>query len=110
MEKCIFCDIASHTIPADILFEDDQLVVFHDIAPKAPYHILVVPKEHVPKVSDFTEKHSELIAHMILTATRVLSEAGHEDYKLVWNVGEGGGQSIFHAHLHVLAGKKMQEV
>lgn len=109
MDNCVFCKIAKHEQDSDILFENDQLIVISDIMPKAPVHLLVIPKEHIPSINELT--NSELAGAMIMTAQqqakeRCIAESG---YKLVFNVGKEGGQIIPHLHLHLLGGKQLAE-
>jgi histidine triad (HIT) family protein len=104
---CIFCKIVSRTIPAKVVFEDDDLVAFHDAHPAAPVHVLVIPRKHMASVEDVSADQAPLIGRVILAARAVaaklgLSEAG---YRLVINQGAGAGQSVFHLHCHVLGGR-----
>ncbi len=101
---CIFCKITKKEIPADIVFEDDTLMVFKDIHPSAPVHDLVVPKEHIQSIASLEGNHRDILAHMIYTAKEVAAKAGLKGYKLVFNVGRDGGQVIDHLHLHLLGG------
>ncbi|HMR55274.1 MAG TPA: HIT domain-containing protein [Candidatus Doudnabacteria bacterium] len=111
MENCVFCKIGSHAQTADILFENDELYVVHDIMPKAPVHFLVIPKEHMESINHLADDKKELVANMIMTAKdqAALHGIGSTGYKLVFNVGKDGGQVIPHLHLHVLGGKQMAE-
>lgn len=105
--KDIFCRIIEGEVEGDILFQDDDLIVLKDITPKAPVHYLVIPKKHIPTISDVSEEDSMLLGKMVLAAKRAAKEAGAGDgYKLVYNVGENGGQEVFHIHLHVMGGWK----
>ncbi|MDE2001459.1 MAG: HIT domain-containing protein [Patescibacteria group bacterium] len=101
---CIFCKITGKEIPADILFEDDSLMVFKDIHPSAPVHDLIVPKEHIASIASLQGNHRDLLAHMIYTAKDTAEKLGLKGYKLVFNVGREGGQVIDHLHLHMLGG------
>ncbi len=103
-EDCLFCKIASRSIPADIIFEDDKVVAFKDIEPQAAVHILVIPKTHVPTINDLTDR--SLAGHMVLTATKLASQLdiSESGYRLVLNCNEDGGQTVFHIHLHILGG------
>lgn len=106
---CIFCKIANKKLPSEIVFENDKLVVFIDINPKAPKHFLIIPKEHIGTVNDLTDDNRDLIANMVLTAKEVARQRGIENsYKLVFNVGKQGGQVIFHLHLHLLGGWRQE--
>lgn len=106
MNNCLFCKIIDKKIPADIVYEDDKFLAFKDINPKAPIHILIVPKKHIASITALTNKDIDLIGELILTAKEVAERQGisEKGYKLVFNVGEGGGQIIQHIHLHLLAG------
>ncbi|MEX0877234.1 MAG: histidine triad nucleotide-binding protein [Candidatus Spechtbacterales bacterium] len=105
----IFCRIIQGEVAGEFLFEDDDLVVLKDIAPKAPVHYLVIPKKHISTINDVAEEDSELLGKMVLAAKRTAKEKGIEEgYKLVYNVGERGGQEVLHIHLHVLGGWKEQ--
>lgn len=108
---CIFCQIANKKTKTDFLFENDQLIVFRDIKPSAPIHLLIVPKQHIRSIREIEEKHKELIGQMFLTAKDMAQKEGvaKSGYKLIFNVGRGGGQIIDHLHLHLLGGKKFKE-
>ncbi len=102
---CIFCKIINKEQPADIIYEDEKFVVFKDIKPSAPIHLLIVPKFHIASVNDLNKKHKNLISDLILLAKRMAKEQGIEDgYKLSFNVGRKGGQLVDHLHLHLLGG------
>ncbi|MDY6903726.1 MAG: histidine triad nucleotide-binding protein [Thermodesulfobacteriota bacterium] len=107
MTDCLFCKIAGGDIPADKLYEDDNYVVFNDINPQAPNHFLVIPKRHIAKVAEMSPSDSDTIGGMFDVAAKVCEQQGLTDYRLVINNGEGVGQSVFHIHLHVLAGRAM---
>ncbi|MFI4956564.1 MAG: histidine triad nucleotide-binding protein [Gammaproteobacteria bacterium] len=104
MSDCIFCKIIAREIPADIVFEDDKLLVFKDIHPKAPTHLLLVPKQHVDSLAELTEKESELAAHLMLSLPRVAKQVGLKGFRTVINTGAEGGQIVFHLHAHLLGG------
>ncbi len=104
---CIFCKIAAKEIPGQIVHEDEDSVAFRDVNPAAPTHVLVIPREHVERVSDIEEKHAELVGRLFLVAKKIAAAEGLEDYRLVMNCGEGAGQSVFHIHLHLLGGRRM---
>jgi histidine triad (HIT) family protein len=108
---CIFCDIAAKNHPSEILFENDRLFVIRDIMPKAPVHLLVIPKKHIASINDLSPEDGEWIGQILLTAKDMAKKLGidEEGYKLVWNVGKHGGQVIPHIHLHVLGGKQLPE-
>lgn len=111
MDNCVFCKIGKHEQVADIIFENEQLFVVHDIMPKAPVHFLVIPKEHIESINHLPEDKASIVSAMILTAKdqAALHGIGSTGYKLVFNVGKDGGQVIPHLHLHVLGGKAMPE-
>jgi len=109
MEDCIFCKVASGTIPSKKVFEDEQVVAFEDIMPQAPTHILIVSRKHIPTLNDVTAPDQDLLGAMVMTAIHIakdrqLSSSG---YRLVWNTNRGAGQSVFHIHLHLLGGRAM---
>jgi histidine triad (HIT) family protein len=106
---CLFCRIVAGEIPSDRVLEDETLVAFRDIAPRAPTHVLVVPREHIPSARELTETDGDLLSHLFVTAQRIAAGEGIADagYRLVVNVGQWGGQSVDHLHLHVLGGRAM---
>ena len=105
---CIFCNIVNHRTDTEILFEDETLVVFKDINPHAPVHLLVVPKKHVRSINDLTSADDAIVSSLISAGKHMAKEVGvaSTGYKLVFNVEKGGGQMIFHLHLHLLGGWK----
>ena len=107
-EDCLFCKIVKREIPAKIVFEDPRVLAFEDMNPQAPVHILVIPKEHVEKVSDLTEKSAETAGQLILAAKKLASQRGIEEsgYRIVINCNKDAGQAVFHLHLHLLGGRK----
>jgi len=105
MEDCIFCKIAKNEVPTKLIYEDEEVVAFNDINPKAPVHILIIPKKHIDSVKDLKPEDKELAGHLILTAKKIAEEKGLSGYKLIFNVGKDGGQIIGHLHLHLVAGK-----
>lgn len=105
MNDCIFCNIGSGKIPSEeTIFEDSDVKVFTDIHPKAPIHLLIIPKIHIPSIAHLQENHNVIISHMIFTAKRVAETKNLKGFKLVFNVGREGGQVIDHLHLHLLGG------
>ena len=109
MEDCIFCKVASGSIPAKRVAENDHVVAFEDISPQAPTHILVVPRKHIATLNDISPSDQDLLGAMVMTAIQIakdrqLSSSG---YRLVWNTNRGAGQSVFHIHLHLLGGRAM---
>jgi len=105
MAETLFEKIISRQIPAKIAYEDDKYIAIHDIGPQAPVHILIIPKKVIPTLNDVEEGDRELIGGLFLIAKRLMSELGHTDYRTVFNCGPGAQQSVFHLHLHVLAGR-----
>jgi len=110
--ECIFCKIAAKTMSANIIFEDDLIVAFTDIAPKAPVHILIVPKKHIQTIDDITKIDQTLIGHMVLIAQQIArsKQISNSGYRLVFNVRHHAGQVVDHIHLHILGGKKLGEM
>ncbi len=105
MSDCLFCKIAAGEIPGDIVYQDDKMVVFKDIAPKAEVHLLAIPREHIESLNGLTEDHDLLIAHMMRQLPRLASEQGLDSgYRTIINTGPGGGQVVFHLHIHLLGG------
>lgn len=106
MEDCIFCKIINKEIPTDFLFENERIVAFADIKPSAPVHILIIPKKHISSVEEVGEEDKELLGELFLVAKKIAKEKGlnKNGYKLAVNVGKGGGQEVFHLHLHLLGG------
>ncbi|MBI5414564.1 histidine triad nucleotide-binding protein [Candidatus Peregrinibacteria bacterium] len=107
MEKTIFQKIIDREIPAKIEYEDEDVIVIHDIHPKAPVHLLVIPKKMIPTVMDATEVDEELMGKLIFTAKNVAKKLGLSGYKLLFNVGKEGGQVVPHVHLHLLGGGRV---
>jgi histidine triad (HIT) family protein len=108
-DSCLFCRIARGEIPAKVAAEDDLVLAFHDVDPKAPTHVLVIPREHVASVDAMTEAHGAVLGRMVAIAQRVARDVGAErdGYRLVFNHGPNAGQSVDHVHMHVLAGRKL---
>lgn len=111
MSDCIFCKIAQGEIPSKKLYEDSDLVAFHDINPAAPVHFLIVPKEHIASLEEAHARHEMLLGRILLLAPMLAKEQGLTDgFKTVINTGKGGGQVVFHLHVHVLGGGKLAHV
>lgn len=104
-EATIFQKIIARQIPAKIQYEDDAYIVIHDIDPRAPMHVLVIPKRVIPTLNDLEPSDAELIGGMFLIAKQVAKELGYTDYRTVFNCGKEAQQSVFHLHLHVLGGR-----
>ena len=105
MEETLFAKIIAKKIPAKIEFEDDRYIAIHDIQPAAPVHLLVIPKKPIPTLNDLTPADAELVGGMFLVARELMHKLGYRDYRTVFNCGAGAQQSVFHLHLHVLAGR-----
>ena len=105
MSDCIFCKIVAGIIPSKKLYEDDELIAFHDIQPIAPVHFLLVPKLHVASLADCNTSHQTLLAKMLLLAPKLAIEQGlDKGFRTMINTGGGGGQEVFHLHFHVFGG------
>ena len=105
MSECLFCSIAAGEIPSSKVYEDDVCFAFNDIAPQAPTHFLVIPKAHIGSVSEVTADNSGVVAHIFEVISKLAKEQGLVSYRIVSNIGEQAGQSVF--HLHVLSGRDM---
>lgn len=104
---CIFCNIINKEISANVIYEDKNFIIFEDIKPSAPVHLLIAPKEHIASVNDLEEKHKELIGDLFLLAKKIAKQEGVSDgYKLAFNIGRKGGQLVDHLHLHLTGGWK----
>ena len=106
-QTCIFCKIINKEIPAKFLHETDQVIVIQDIFPKAPIHYLIIPKKHVENVIAVDHDDLPIFANLFAAAQHIAKENGISDFRLVTNNGKNAGQSVFHLHLHFLAGKQM---
>jgi histidine triad (HIT) family protein len=106
MPESIFTKIIDRKIPAKIAYEDDTYIAIHDINPQAPVHVLVIPKRHIASLNDLQVGDSELVGGMFLVAKKLMADLGQSDYRTVFNCGLQAGQTVFHIHLHVLAGRK----
>ncbi len=108
---CIFCRIIAGEVPGEIIYQDEQMIVFPDINPKAPTHLLIVPKKHIPSLAHLSEADSPLTGHMVNIANRMAKEKGISErgYRLVMNCGEEGGQAVPHLHMHLLGGRKLSD-
>jgi histidine triad (HIT) family protein len=101
---CIFCKIISGAIPAKKVFENDDVIAFHDIKPMAKVHVLIVPKLHVESLKDCNQAQQELLGKMLLLAPKLASDQGLVGFKTLINTGKEGGQEVFHLHMHVFGG------
>jgi len=108
MEKdCLFCKIVNKEIESEFLYENENIVVIKDINPQAPVHLLIIPKKHIRSINDITDDDRNILAEMLMTAKEMAKQQGVDKsgYNLLFNVEKGGGQVIFHLHLHILAKK-----
>lgn len=107
MADSLFTKIINRQIPADIVYEDDDVLAFNDISPQAPVHILIVPKKQVETINDFQDEDAELIGKIVLAAKRIAKEKGlsANGYRLIFNTNVDAGQTVFHVHCHLLGGR-----
>ena len=110
MEKTIFQKICDKDIPADIVYEDDQVLAFHDANPQAPTHVLMIPRKAISRVNDAQDEDKLLLGHLLLKAAEVAQDLGlgENGYRLVINNGQDGGESVPHLHCHILGGRQLQ--
>jgi len=104
---CLFCKILAGPAAADVVYQDNRCVAVRDINPQAPTHLLVIPREHMESLDDASQKDESLLGHLLRIGARVANLQGHDSYRSVINSGSGAGQSVFHLHVHVLAGRSM---
>ena len=109
---CVFCKIVAGEIPADVLYQDDEIIAFRDINPMAPTHLLIIPKKHIPSLAQLSDADSSLVGEMVNVANQLakresVTESG---YRLVINCGKQGGQLVPHLHLHLLGGRQLSNV
>lgn len=106
-ENCLFCKIVAGTIPAAKVYEDDTCIAFNDISPQAPTHLLIIPLEHFDSLDKAATGHKETLGHLLLTAGQIARDKGFADdgYRVVINTNGDGGQTVFHLHVHLLAGR-----
>ena len=109
MDDCLFCKIAAGKLPVNSVLENDELIAFHDIRPQAPTHVLIIPKKHIPTINACDNQDDKLLGRMVLAAKDIAAEAGlsEQGYRLVFNINAGGGQEVYHIHLHLLGGRQM---
>ena len=108
MSDCIFCRIVRGEIPCRKIYEDDELFAFHDIHPAAPVHFLLIPRLHLPSLQESNDSHAALLGKMLLMAPRLAREQGlDQGFRTVINTGKGGGQEVFHLHMHVIGGGRI---
>ena len=111
-EDCVFCQIVAGVVPAEIIFQDEEMTAFWDQHPAAPIHILIVPNKHIPSVNEVEVEEAALLGRLMLKAREIAAEQGVRDkgYRLLVNVGKEGGQSVFHLHLHLFAGPHLMAI
>jgi histidine triad (HIT) family protein len=110
MSDTIFGKIVSGEIPGEFLYEDDYCVAINDISPQAPVHVLVIPKKGIPRLVDAQQSDQALLGHLLLAAGKVAEQLGVQDaFRLIINNGAGAGQTVFHLHLHIMAGREFAE-
>ena len=107
MNDCLFCKIIAGDIPSKKVYEDELCYAFYDIDPQAPTHFLVIPKAHIPSVSAVDESNQAIAGHIFTVIAKLAKELGLDSYRVVSNIGEQAGQSVFHLHFHVLSGRDM---
>lgn len=109
VEDCIFCQIVEGKLPSKKVYEDDDLLAFHDISPAAPTHVLVIPKKHISSLDALTEEDQLLAGKILLGIKKVARQLGLEEngYRVVNNIGKDGGQTVFHIHFHILGGRQL---
>ena len=107
MSDCLFCKIIAGDIPSNKVYEDEQCFAFYDIDPQAPSHFLVIPKAHISSAAAVTAENSAVVAHIFEVIAKVTKELGMDSYRIVSNIGEQEGHSLFHQHFHVLGGRDM---
>lgn len=111
VSECIFCKIVKKEIPSEIVYEDEQVIAFKDINPIAPVHILIIPKKHIPTIADIQKEDIELMGRLIFVAKNIADDFAitKQGYKLLFRVGEHGGQEVNHIHLHIIGGAPLFE-
>jgi len=108
MSDCLFCKILAGEIPSDKIYEDDKMFVFKDINPKADVHLLVIPRLHISSLNEVTDEHDEIMMHMLKQLPKLAKEQGLNDgFRTIINTGKGGGQVVFHLHMHLLGGNNL---
>jgi histidine triad (HIT) family protein len=108
VSDCLFCKIAAGEIPSRKVYEDETVYAFEDISPKAPTHVLVIPKKHIARIADVAAADEALVGTLATRAAAIARDRGLSDFRLVANNGEGAGQSVFHLHFHLLGGRPMR--
>ena len=105
---CIFCKIIDGSIPSNKVYEDDKMLAFHDIAPQAPVHVVMIPKLHIESMNDITQENCDAVAHIISKIPEIAKSVNLDSYRIVNNCGLDAGQTVFHIHFHLLGGKKLE--
>ena len=106
---CIFCKIAAKEVPSEIIYEDEKVLVFKDLEPKAPVHVLVIPKAHISSVMEINEENSEIISHIFKVIKKLSSKLNLQNgFRVINNCGKYGGQTVNHIHFHVLGGQQLE--
>ena len=107
--SCIFCKIVAGEIPADILYQDDDVMCFRDVSPQAPTHLLVIPKKHIGSIAELEQSDTDIAGKILVTATKMAKQDGVSEsgYRVAMNCGAEGGQTVGHIHMHVLGGRQM---
>ena len=106
--ECLFCRIVAGEVSAERLYEDDDILVFSDISPQAPFHALLIPKTHIATLNDLEPDHVSIAGRLFLTAKSLAAEHGLPGYRVVINTNPEGGQAVFHVHMHMLGGRQMK--
>lgn len=111
MEDCIFCKIIKRDVPADVVYEDEEIIAFKDIQPAAPVHILIIPKKHIPSLVQLEKEDEQLVGKIYTVINEVAHLVGVKEkgYRVIVNCGKDGGQEVQHLHFHLLAGKQLGE-
>lgn len=108
MSDCLFCKILAGEIPSDKIYEDDMVYVFKDIYPKADVHLLMIPRAHIASLNELDESHDEVMAHMMRLLPKLAKEQGlNTGFRSIINTGKGGGQEVFHLHIHLMGGSHL---
>lgn len=109
MSACLFCKILASEIPSEKVYEDDDVYAFRDVNPVAPLHVLIIPKKHIATINDLSSDDAETMGKLFLAAKKIAEQEGYaqEGYRTVVNCGEAAGQTVFHIHLHLLAGRSL---
>ncbi|MCK4645511.1 MAG: histidine triad nucleotide-binding protein [Candidatus Aminicenantes bacterium] len=110
MDNCIFCKIINKEVPSKIVYEDERVLAFDDINPRAPIHVLLIPKEHFGTLNEIPEEKKDILSHLLLKARQIAQEKGiaENGYRIVLNTERDSGQEVFHIHFHLLGGRQMK--